>query len=324
MCAALLLVAASASAQRAERSAAQTGDYRRTIQEALREYQLGNWNEALALFEAAHALQPNARTLRGMGITLYENRRYVEATRHLRAALADNRNPLTDELRRSTQEALARSEQFVARVALKVSPNAAAITVDGARVPPSDTDLLLLDPGEHEVAAAAPGYTGRSVRVQVKSGENPPLEIALEPIANESAEVGSTERYAQPDAAVIRDPASNDGTALVLTVVGFAVAGVGGVVGSVTGLLAIDQGKELKRRCPGELCDPEQQSDLDDATTLAWVSNIAFGVAIAGVGTGILGLVLAGDADDEEAPAKQEPEVELGLGVGRVVLRGTF
>ena len=72
----------------------------------------GNWNEAFALFEAAHALQPNARTLRGMGITLYENRRYVEATRQLRAALADKRNPLTDELRRSTQEVLTRSEQF--------------------------------------------------------------------------------------------------------------------------------------------------------------------------------------------------------------------
>ena len=191
--------------------------------------------------------------------------------------------------------------------------------MDGTRVAPADAGVLRLDPGEHEVAAAAPGHIGRSVRFQVKSGENPRLEVALEPIANESVKVGPSERDAQPEAAATRDATSDDGTALALTIAGFAVAGVGVVVGSVTGLLAIDQGKDLEQRCPGGLCDPDQQGDIDSATTLAWVSNIAFGVAIAGVGVGVLGLVLAGDGDDE-----RQPEVELGLGVGRVVLRGTF
>src|SRR6185369_16308176 len=70
-------------------------EYNRLIREGLAEYEARNWPEALTLFERAHAVQPNARTLRAIGNVAFEMRRYTKAIDALRASLADGRKPLT-------------------------------------------------------------------------------------------------------------------------------------------------------------------------------------------------------------------------------------
>jgi Flp pilus assembly protein TadD len=62
--------------------------YREAIEHGLAEYRAGNFAEARALFLRAHAISPNARTLRGLGIVEYELRNYAEAIVRLRQALA--------------------------------------------------------------------------------------------------------------------------------------------------------------------------------------------------------------------------------------------
>jgi hypothetical protein len=61
--------------------------YRDLVAEATREFSAGNFAEARTLFEQAHAAKPSARTLRGLGLTAYELRRYVQAVSELEAAL---------------------------------------------------------------------------------------------------------------------------------------------------------------------------------------------------------------------------------------------
>jgi hypothetical protein len=315
----LLFAVVPAAAQAQAADDARASEYRRTIKEALHEYQLGNWSEALALFEAAHALQPNARTLRGMGIALFENRRYAEARANLRAALEDPRNALTDELRRSTEEVLARTERFVARVPLQLVPASAVLTVDGARIEVPDSGVLILDPGEHELAATAPDHAQRSVRVQSKSGTNATVELALTPLSGAAAQAPGAVRGG---ARSPTEKAEANGTADALMIGGFVAAGVGVAVGTVTGLLTLEEGKSLQDMCPDNGCDPKLASDIDGAETLGMVSNIAFGVAIAGAGLAVAGLVLANSGD--ETPAQPRARVEVGLGLGSAVLRGTF
>ncbi len=324
----LLLAALPASAQPRANDDARSAEYRRTIKEALREYELGNWNEALALFEAAHALEPNARTLRGMGIALFESRRYAEALTNLRAALDDPRNALIDELRRSTEEVLAKTERFVARVPLKLIPAAATLTVDGARTAVPATGVLILDPGEHELAATAPGHVQRTVRVQSKSGSNATVELVLAPLSGTVAGArAAPSREDGPGAlAAAESRAGSDGTADALLITGLVAAGVGVAVGTVTGLLTLEEGKTLTGMCPDNRCDPELESDIESAETLGMVSNVAFAVAIAGAGLAVAGIALA-SGDDEEKPAqgaRARPRVEVALGVGQAIVRGTF
>src|SRR5262245_53004297 len=89
-------------------------EYKELIRKALQEYQLGNWGEAKVFFSDAHALFPNARTLRGLALTYYAERDYVQASEYFEQALANPVQPLTPELQSGCKEFLAQARRFVA------------------------------------------------------------------------------------------------------------------------------------------------------------------------------------------------------------------
>ena len=76
----LTMLCAKAEAQTNE------SEYQRLVRQAIAEYAEHNFAEARALFARAHALEPNARTLRGLGMTAFELRSYAEVYRVLTAA----------------------------------------------------------------------------------------------------------------------------------------------------------------------------------------------------------------------------------------------
>src|SRR5262245_12054084 len=70
-------------------AAAQQDDYKALTEAAVEEHSLGHYEEARALFAKAHAINPNARTLWGMGTAAFEARQYVDAMQLFDAALRD-------------------------------------------------------------------------------------------------------------------------------------------------------------------------------------------------------------------------------------------
>ncbi|MBN8616149.1 MAG: hypothetical protein J0L92_36500 [Deltaproteobacteria bacterium] len=155
--------------------------YRETINAAVAEFAEGHHAEARALFRRAHAMRPNARTLRGIGMCAFELREYAEAVRALSASLTDTRRPLTDEQRVQVESALERANAFVGRFEVD-APEGALLFVDGAAAP---TELeadgtLLLTLGAHVVAARRDDTSLGEVRVEVRGGEREPLVIARE------------------------------------------------------------------------------------------------------------------------------------------------
>jgi tetratricopeptide (TPR) repeat protein len=161
-----------ARAEEAEPSA-----YRVTIEQALSEYGLRNYEEASTLFSRAHALYPNARTLRGMGMAAFELRRYEESANHLEAALASEERPLDGELRRDTESLLARARGFLAVVKVEVAPSNATLLLDGQPVTGSELNLRL---GEHTLEARAQDYRPERQTVRVHGGEVLHIDISLE------------------------------------------------------------------------------------------------------------------------------------------------
>lgn len=81
---------------------AATAEYDDAIRRAIEEFDAGHWGEARALFRRAHEISPNARTWRGLGITAFELRRYVDAVSELEAALTNTLKPLTEKQRERT------------------------------------------------------------------------------------------------------------------------------------------------------------------------------------------------------------------------------
>jgi hypothetical protein len=313
---AIAMAQASAAAPQAASSA--TGaEYARTMGAALRAYNLHHWDDALPLYEQAHALKPNARTLRGMGGCLYEMHRFVAAAGYLTQALLDTRSPLPADQRGATADLLARASAAVGNVQLQLTPSNASLQIDNVAVEVPQSGEMQLDPGHHELTARAPGHELLIVQVEIVSGQNTvtlslpalrapvALAVAAPPVA----------AYVQPP-----PPAPNRRKPLKrgLIAVGSILAAGGLISAGTTGLLALKRSNELHDQCPNNGCPVSKENDLDHARKLAMVSNVMWGVAGVGAGICLLGILLPNGSD------KNEATTTVQLGLTGVSLHGGF
>jgi tetratricopeptide (TPR) repeat protein len=274
-------------------------EYLDLVQKGLTEFELGNWAEAKIFFARAHALYPNARTLRGLGLTSYELRRYVEAIGFLRQALVASERALTDTMRSQASEILEQALTFIAHYRIVAVPAQVELQVDGAK-PHFDADgTLMLDPGAHEIVARAEGRDILRQRIVVEGGAHETLRLELSPAQHASHVV-------QPAAA----PSAQLGffeTRSTAQWVGMSVgaAGVAGlVVGGVFGLVAIGHDSDADPNCEGDRCNREGLAARTAARDAGNVATVAFiaGAALCAAG---LTLYLIGDEASPDRPVGQ-------------------
>lgn len=145
--------------------------YDRAIAEAVSAYEREDFAATLRAFTSAHALFPNARTHRGLGITLYALGDYPQAIEHLNAALASTEVPLDPELREQTQQLRDSAAQQVASAPPPVAtesgsvdaaaPEEADAPLDGEVVPTA----VVSDPAEASGLPQGSEGSGRRARV---------------------------------------------------------------------------------------------------------------------------------------------------------------
>lgn len=304
---------AAAQAQPASPVPSETSnEYRQLVQQALDEFERGNWDEAAGLFEQAHKLSPSARTLRGMGLAAFEGRRYVASIEHLRAAVLSTVNPLTDKQRVEVEETIARAENYVAKLQLTVTPESAEVFVNGETVPNDGGErLVVLDPGLIEIRATSPGHQLALRQLRMVSGAHQHLELRLAPSsgAAPSANVDSGDRGSFP-----------------YSTFGWLSVGIAGA--SAIGSLVAWQAREgaakdfnTKSCRTGEMI-PGDASACDDlagqvssAETAIVITAVSAGVFI---GSAVLFFVLDGTQGDDDGTARActGGPGELGLQCG--------
>jgi hypothetical protein len=173
----------------AAQATAEPDGYREAVDGAVEEYSERHFAEARALFAQAHKLSPNARTLRGLGMTEFELRNYPASVSYLEHALASQAKPLEGTLRDETERLLARADAFVGRYPLELQPADARLLVDGGAPLVDSAGALLLAVGRHRVEANAPGRSPERRDLNVNGGEREtlqlhlPLQTALAPAA---------------------------------------------------------------------------------------------------------------------------------------------
>ena len=95
----------------------------------------------------------------------------------------------------------------------------------------------------------------------------------------------------------------------------FVAGGVGLasiVVGAVTGGLVFAKKSTVSDNCIDTVCNAQGKDAVDQASTLALVSDITFGVGLAGVAAGVVLYLLA----PSQAPVEESPPAAVGLAVG--------
>lgn len=227
------------SAQETPPSAA-ADEYQRIVRDALSEYNSGNFAEAQALFERAHALRPSARTFRGLGRASFELKQYVRAKTELKAALDDARLPLTPAQRDETSALLARVQYYVAKLSVTVTPATAEVVVDGHTI----HGEVELDMGEHTLRVQAAGYRTLTSDVTMDGGKPKSLEFKLEPLELQPTQLTRSDSQRPSEAATPIAPVDHEGGGVFTrwwfwTIVGVVVAG-----GAVTVIALTSQTKQ--------------------------------------------------------------------------------
>lgn len=310
---AVLLVAAPTVAAP---SAAEKETARALVREGKTKQRKGDLQGALESFQAAHAIMGVPTTGLKVGQAQYALGLWVEA---LDTFLAVTRLPKQGREPRAFRAARKEAEELAEELAPRIpsvqielegdATEGAEVFIDDAPIRSESIGVpFKVNPGRHEFRAVN-GEAEDRVRVTFEEGTTRVVNLQLD----------------QPPAPPPPPPVEDDDTAaVVLTAVGFGVAGAGVLLGSITGILATDQAAEIAPSCPDRQCPPETHDDFDSAETLGNVSTVGFIVGAAGAVAGTIGLALLLTADDPEGDGSAEETSVLVLSPSGVMIRGVF
>jgi tetratricopeptide (TPR) repeat protein len=297
LCLLLLFAPLAVRAQDAQGSADPAG-YQHLVSEAVSEYNQGNWAEARALFEQAHALSPNARTERGIGLTAFELRDYVDAITQLQTAIDDERNPLSAEQRAQASEIVARAQRYVGTVHIDLAPQSAQLLLNGRLV---DKCEFVLNVGDYDLAAKAPGYADASLKLNVEGGKTSTVRLELVPMS------AGNDTQPVPGGATDRATTSAPGT--TQRILGWTAVGVGAVALTLGIVFEIQRSSKVSDRdaiCPsGKDCSAADQRTIDDLTGQAkTASTVGIVGLVSGIVFGAGGAALLLTAPSSERPSQ--------------------
>jgi len=109
-------------------------------------------------------------------------------------------------------------------------------------------------------------------------------------------------RVTPPDTRSTPSDRDDDSPSMVGPIVVLSIGGASAVGAVITGLMAHSRFQELEDGCPADRCPSDVYENRDSGRTLAVVSTVLTGVAIAGVGAGLLWLLLSGSEDEASEP----------------------
>lgn len=239
------------------------GEYRADVENGIREYGSGNYQEALASFLRAYQVRPTARVLRGIAKVRFELRQYNACLDAIEAAMLSEDDPLTPEMRAEMGELRGRAQGYVGNLTIRVSPDNATVTLDGQPLPGRMHGVpLRVDIGRHEIEVTANGYNESRRVVIVQAGGDTQLVV-----------VGLTANRTNP---------------LLIGGLVVGIAGVGAAVGSAIWLV---NRLDATARCQEAF---DRGANCRNADALASERDIALGALIGGSALAIGGAIALG------------------------------
>ncbi|MFO0612792.1 MAG: hypothetical protein U0414_09405 [Polyangiaceae bacterium] len=309
----LSAVPAEVSAQPAEGDAHARA--RALLADGRRALDAGQSAEALRDFEEAHALLGSPFTAIWVARARESAGQLVEARE---AALEVLRLPPEDDPKAIEAYPVVseQAQEFVRQLDVRIPsaeidavgppPGRASITLDGRAITAGTT--VRLNPGKHEAHAEAEGFRPSAEAFEVKEGEARQLRLVLDPVP-------IVDPPRPPSPAVVNDPGPR---ADVLLGVGFGLAGIAILEGTVTGVLSLNRASELGVTCGHTHCPESLGSAWTTANDLATASTAGFVVGAAGLVVGAIGIAFK--VSDTRARAEDAPkplaEAWIGAGVG--------
>jgi hypothetical protein len=161
-----------------------------------------------------------------------------------------------------------------------------SLTVDGEPVPPETIALpRRVNPGKHAVVVSAPGYARATREVTVSEREKAAVEVRLQAAPAVGGGVVAPGPVTAPiaAAAATAPPQARARHSMALTYTMLAVGGAGVVAGAVTGFMSLSSVSSASCNSKNVCTAPGASGDLSTGKSLAWASDVTFGIGIIGV-----------------------------------------
>ncbi|NUP08768.1 MAG: PEGA domain-containing protein [Polyangiaceae bacterium] len=141
-----------------------------------------DFTTAIAEFDAAYKTSPKASPLINQALCYRELKKYPKAVERLELALAKHSDTMTPEDKEASKKAIADMRALFAYVTIAITPEDAAIEIDGEAVSKLErAQAVAVSPGEHEVSGTKEGFLPASKKVSVASSDRVTVDLALAP-----------------------------------------------------------------------------------------------------------------------------------------------
>ena len=273
---AILALGLLATQARAQAPDAQEKQRSALYKEGLAFAETGRWNEALLKFQKVVAIRSAPPALIALATAQEKSGQFASAKKTYTKARADARAAGDDPLARRSDAALAALAARVPRVVVRLPLGVvnAQVTLDGTPMQPTAQGIEV-DPGEHLVAASAPGRQPFNRRFQIREGQEHQVLVELG-----SAGVTSS-------APALLSPSHPDdddaGTRTTFPTASVILGGAGGLlaaVGVIVRIIGQSDYDEASVDCPENRC---QSQEVASRGNLARERMIA-GTVMAGAG----------------------------------------
>jgi len=288
----------------------------------------GDAEKALERYQAAKTIVDVPTTRVAVARALEKLNRLIEART---IALGVARTPAKDgepaAFAKARKEAAAMAKSVLPRIASlqiqlegEVPERGLRAEIDGKPLPESViTVARRVNPGEHDVLVAATGYEPVNVKVTLAEGETKTVPVELK-----ERWIDGGDGAAPLGTPGVEDEKEPSGGLSPLVPIGFGVAGAGAIFGAITGIVSLGKTSDAEAQCTDGRCPTSVQGDLDDAQTMATLSNVGFIVGGVGLGVGIVGLLLSGDSGEADVGGDVAGWIQPTFGLGSIGARGRF
>jgi hypothetical protein len=303
-----------ASAERDQRAGAQ-----KTFEAGSKLYDSHHYEEALAAFRASYQIvsSPNSRLM--IARCLRDLERIAEAYREYDAVAAEAAKS-GDRYKSTAEAASEERDELKGKIAMLTvrvpgAPPELTVKVGQITLAPAEVGSMLpFDPGPVVITANTPDGAKGQANVTLAAGTPSEVELRLARPASLAAPVP----VPAPTPAPVAPPTSSPTPLRTWAYVAGGVGGAGLITFAIFGVMTASKYSSLESACPGRVCPPGKQGDVDTGGTYQTVANVGLGVGLVGIAAGTTLFFLSRGHSNSDA------SVHVGVGLGRAELSGRF
>lgn len=203
------------------------------------------------------------------------------------------------------------------------------IQIDNNEISPAIIgEPVAVNPGKHVVSAKNVSGGEATGEVELAEREAKEVELVLpaqaEPTPKPPASAPSGPTSSPPPAPKVQgfgnddsDRGGRSALAQGMFFGGLGAIALGGIAGSITGVMTLSKASDLEPQCQNNICGPEATDNLDTAHTLGTISTIGF--IVAGAGAVVFGASFLMPRERSHRASKG-----ISFAIGSGLVGGTF